>query len=251
VEKRGTQAKPWLLSITSGLALLLVWSCAEGEPTLQDGTEDEAIPPPAAVCGNDDTEDGEDCDDGANGDDDDGCTDECTFTCVADLDCNDLNACNGNETCVADTHVCIAGTPITCDDANFCTDDACLAASDNTYECSNTLIDEDEDGFAPGDCPERETQGGDCDDHNKRVHPGQQDHFLVGYGEFGDNFDYNCDGEESWADDMLCSSPDCCEIWQDSFMNPDFEPPVCGASGNRVRKCIDSADFWIETRPCR
>ncbi len=41
--------------------------------------------------------------------------------------CDDGNACNGVETCNAGTGLCVAGTPVPCDDADSCTLDACVA----------------------------------------------------------------------------------------------------------------------------
>ncbi len=65
----------------------------------------------SASCGNGFVDDGERCDDGADGDPDDGCRDDCTFSCEADADCGDGDACNGDETCDGD-HRCAAGTPV-------------------------------------------------------------------------------------------------------------------------------------------
>ncbi|MFN8545778.1 MAG: hypothetical protein U0807_16470 [Candidatus Binatia bacterium] len=48
--------------------------------------------------------------------------------------CTDANACNGTETCQSGT--CTAGTPLSCDDGNACTTDACSATSG----CSHTAI---------------------------------------------------------------------------------------------------------------
>lgn len=106
---------------------------------------------------------------------------------------------------------------------------------------SNELLDADEDGARAGPYP-RGTPGGDCDVNDSRVFPGQEAHFVHGYGPFGDNFDYNCDGKEAWDDDHVCSSSDCCEIWQAAFMNPDFKPPACAASANRIRACYGGID---------
>jgi cysteine-rich repeat protein len=64
-----------------------------------------------AACGNSFVDAGEDCDDGADGDPDDGCQDDCTFTCVDADDCIDTDPCNGTESCSGD-HTCAAGTPI-------------------------------------------------------------------------------------------------------------------------------------------
>lgn len=44
------------------------------------------------------------------------------------------------------------------------------------------------------------TVGGDCDDSNGQVHPGQLGYFDVGYlppGQTQKSFDYNCDGKET------------------------------------------------------
>ena len=44
------------------------------------------------------------------------------------------------------------------------------------------------------------TQGGDCDDSNADVHPGQTQYFTTGYTPPGSSqlsFDYNCDGSET------------------------------------------------------
>jgi len=57
------------------------------------GASGIACAPPG--CGNGVVDDGEDCDDGRNGDDEDGCTDVCQYTCDADGDCEDGDVCNG------------------------------------------------------------------------------------------------------------------------------------------------------------
>jgi cysteine-rich repeat protein len=67
----------------------------------------------------------EECDD-ANGNGGDGCENDCTFSCHADSDCQDPNACNGQERCdVSSTHTCLPGSPAPsgtgCDDGVFCT----------------------------------------------------------------------------------------------------------------------------------
>ncbi len=58
-----------------------------------------------------DTAAGEECDDG-NGVEHDGCEpDTCKFTCAVDDDCNDGNACNGNETCDLTSRRCLTTLP--------------------------------------------------------------------------------------------------------------------------------------------
>jgi len=82
-----------------------------------DAQEEGEMPP---ECGNGETEEGEDCDDRMNGDDLDGCTDACAFTCTADdlVLCDDANPCTGEEGCDEGTHTCTAGTPL--DEGDVC-----------------------------------------------------------------------------------------------------------------------------------
>ncbi len=47
--------------------------------------------------------------------------------CLSDGDCEDGDACNGDETC--SDNICVAGTELTCDDSNECTSDTCDPAS--------------------------------------------------------------------------------------------------------------------------
>lgn len=47
--------------------------------------------------------------------------------CVTSADCDDLDVCNGVETCQAG--VCVPGGSLTCDDGNPCTTNACDSAS--------------------------------------------------------------------------------------------------------------------------
>jgi hypothetical protein len=59
--------------------------------------------------------------------------------------CSDGDACNGGETCDANG-ICQPGTPITCNDLNPCTDDACVPATgcvftnDNTNTCTDNNV---------------------------------------------------------------------------------------------------------------
>lgn len=45
--------------------------------------------------------------------------------CSADSECLDVDPCNGLESCDEGANLCLAGTPLTCDDANPCTVDSC------------------------------------------------------------------------------------------------------------------------------
>lgn len=67
----------------------------------------------ASACGDGFVDTSEDCDDG-NTAADDGCENDCTFTCGTDADCSDGNACSGTETCTnggTASSACALGTP--------------------------------------------------------------------------------------------------------------------------------------------
>jgi hypothetical protein len=84
-------------------------------------------------------------------------------TCVATLClgtpvvCDDLDVCNGVETCDA-TLGCQAGTPLVCDDTNPCTDDTCgpiigcVYTPDDTNTCDDTNICTTADACVGGNC---------------------------------------------------------------------------------------------------
>ncbi|RLB47613.1 MAG: hypothetical protein DRJ42_25075, partial [Deltaproteobacteria bacterium] len=126
---------------------------------------------------------GEQCDDGANGDDGDGCRDDCTFTCEADVDCDDGDSCTGVESCDIALHLCSTSGPLDCDDLDPCTIDSCDAG----VGCAHDLDDGDLDGYAPATtCTTAGLMGGDCDDTNDSVFPGAPEHC--------DSLDNDCDG---------------------------------------------------------
>ncbi len=119
-------------------------------------------------CGNGMVDTDEDCDDGRNGNNDDGCRDDCTFTCTDDTSCDDGDACNGAETCDATAHTCTNPDDLDCDDADDCTADSC----DTETGCINALIDGDMDGYAAPTCTTAGLMGDDCDDADDTVYPG-------------------------------------------------------------------------------
>jgi hypothetical protein len=76
--------------------------------------------------------------------------------------------------------------------------------------CSPTLLHRDDDGDGYGgsitstgctpDSGHWVTVGGDCDDDNPQVNPGQTAYFSTGYvppGQTAVSFDYDCDGQET------------------------------------------------------
>ena len=161
-------------------------TCGDGAPAA-DGVECGAdmvcftgacITP---VCGNSIVEPTEQCDDGMNGDDTDGCTDDCERTCAVDADCLDTNPCNGTETCDTTENRCVAGTAL--DDGISCGSgpEVCFSAICITPTCSNSLVEPGEDCdtggasatcdadctfVACGDGVMNATAGEGCDDGN-------------------------------------------------------------------------------------
>jgi alpha-tubulin suppressor-like RCC1 family protein len=82
----------------------------DSPPDGPDLPDDIEIP---ATCGNGVTDEGEgeECDDGQNGDQTDGCTDACTYSCHDAANCTDGQRCNGEETCDTGAHRCQPGEP--------------------------------------------------------------------------------------------------------------------------------------------
>ena len=62
-------------------------------------------------------------------------------SCTTDEECNNLDACDGTETCAAG--VCQPGTPLICNDGNICSTDTCVPATgcvfaNNTNACNDS-----------------------------------------------------------------------------------------------------------------
>jgi hypothetical protein len=137
----------------------------------------------------------------------------CVFTSLSNYPCDDQNACTAGDICV--NGACTAGKPVTCNDGNVCTTNACnpasgCSATPNTLSCNDgsdctqgdvcsagvctgttscACVDSDGDGYA--DCRVRgcDPTGvtcGDCDDTNAAIHPGA--------AEVCNGRDDNCDG---------------------------------------------------------
>ena len=132
-------------------------------------------------CGNSTVDADEDCDDGRNGDQADGCRDDCVFSCTDDGDCDDGDACTGAETCDGVAHMCTTPADLECDDSDDCTADSCDASTG----CVNALVDGDGDGYSAATCTTAGLFGDDCDDDNNTVYPGA--------AELCDMLDNDCD----------------------------------------------------------
>jgi hypothetical protein len=150
------------------------------------------------------------CDDGV-GCTEDSCnegTDSCDHVAQDSL-CDDSLRCNGSETCNPSLD-CQAGTPVSCDDANGCTNDICNETGDLcTHTCAAAGIgdpcctdpvcelapicvvpctDNDGDGFGDPASPGCTYPYRDCDDSNPDINPLADE--IPNNG-----IDENCDGQ--------------------------------------------------------
>lgn len=100
------------------------------------------------------------------------------------------------------------------------------------------FIDRDHDGYGGGEkvkaCALREglaTRGGDCDDSDNRVHPGQKDYFAVPRKD--GSFDFDCDGRQK----LRLTTRAFCRVKEDGHgcvnssgwaIGPNKHIPKCG-----------------------
>ncbi|MBI3207096.1 MAG: putative metal-binding motif-containing protein [Myxococcales bacterium] len=107
--------------------------------------------------------------------------------CKNDPDCDDGKACTGKETCSAGK--CVAGTPVDCPnpDAAHC-DGVCAEAAGGTSTCLVKGKDADGDTHLDKACTGSSLAADDCDDSNKKVHPGAT--------ESCDGIDNDCNGKD-------------------------------------------------------
>lgn len=188
----------------------------------------------SGVCPDGTVDPGEECDD-SNSTDDDGCDADCTFSCTTDTDCQDADACTGNETCDLATHSCRAGMAPDCDDGDPCTDDGC----DSSLGCvfDSVYVDMDGDGFtAARTGSDPSCLSDDCNDASATAYPGAPE--TCGAG------DLNCDGSTATPSYY----PDCDG---DGFAAMGAAPmPSCTPPTGRPPSCgTASAARWTSREP--
>jgi cysteine-rich repeat protein len=128
----------------------------------------------------------EECDDG-NDVPSDGCEPDCTFSCSAIGECDDGNACNGNEICDTANHVCVIGT--TAVDETPCTS---AAVADG--ECRNGLC-------VPEGCGDETVEGvEECDDGNQTAGDGCEPTCV-----------FSCSEDADCSDNDVCNGLETCD----------------------------------------
>ncbi|HSD89000.1 MAG TPA: DUF4215 domain-containing protein [Kofleriaceae bacterium] len=144
-----------------GVLLLVLLACACGDNLKNSVPQDAGPDATTFKCGNGVVDTNEDCDDGdANGGPGARCDTTCHWVCTGDNWCDDLEPCNGAETCVE--HRCVAGTDLsdgtTCGTGKLCRNAACTDSV-----CGDQFV------TAPNEeCDDaNSTQGDGCDNNCK------------------------------------------------------------------------------------
>jgi cysteine-rich repeat protein len=139
----------------------------------------------ARRCGDSIVSSGEQCDDGANANNNDGCRSDCTWTCTAAnaaTNCDDANACTSN-TCTGTNAASRCSNPTvangtTCGGTNICVTGSCVAS-----RCGDLLV------TAPEVCDDGNTAAGDgCEN----------------------TCQWTCTGAASCADTNVCNGAETC-----------------------------------------
>ncbi|MBN2496691.1 MAG: SUMF1/EgtB/PvdO family nonheme iron enzyme [Deltaproteobacteria bacterium] len=206
--------------------------CDDGNRISGDGCSAACV---LEECGDGKNDAGEDCDDGADGDDADGCRDDCHYSCViADLDCVDATGDCQKPVCVPNAVGQVCGLTPNVDD---------LPDDDNP--CTADLCDESGQPFNPP-----LADGTACDNAAGKVHDycvaGLCCDPVCGDGVVGPSED--CEDED--LDPCDGCLPDCTareNTCGDGFFCPGDE--ACDDS-NDVPGDGCSADCQLEDSPC-
>lgn len=164
-------------------------------------------------------------------------------TCTDDQDCDDNNACNGNETCDLPTGTCQAGPPPVCNDNLLCTTDVCHFSSgcmyfpmsqtcclDDPESCDDGIYCNGEEGCSGnGECSLAKTVS--CD-------PGWICVEDTGNGEPG----CICDDNGDCDDGQFCNGPEVCSNGSCSQGSP---PDCLDAHACTINACDELTDSCL------
>jgi len=230
------------------------------------GSPGQANPecPPHVECGNGSLDDGEDCDDGQNGEDLDGCKDDCSFTCLfPEMDCVNVPGDCEAPICVAGGQGQVCGVQEDLedlpDDSNPCTEDLCLGGGlgnnvpvPDGVACDNGT-DPAGDYCVMGSCDDPQCGDGikgpaeACDDSNLDPCDGCLTDCTLHDNFCGDG--HECDAEE--CDDGNAKSGDGCskdcvlEECGNSILDP-LEDCDDGKNGNDQDGCKDDCGYTCQ-----
>jgi hypothetical protein len=142
------------------------------------------------------------CDDGLDCTDDrcDAASNDCLHA-ANDALCDDGRYCNGVESCDAEVG-CRPGRPVSCDDGDDCTLDAC---DETLGRCTSQPADADRDGYPSCACAGPPC---DCDDTDVTVNPGMTEQCRDLRDNDCDRL-IDCDDEDDCRDDPRCRDVPC------------------------------------------
>ncbi len=182
-------------------------------------------------------------------------------SCVDSSDCDDFDACTGEEFCIDGT--CVQGTSLDCDDSDLCTEDSC----DPQSGCINSPVSCDDSNACTDDSCDSQTgcvfDPITCDDQN----PCTEDSCSVSLGcQFqiddantcedglfcnGQEFcsEGNClDGEDPCIDDAV-QCTDLCDEDTDTCNAPNDQNCLDGAGCNGAEFCDPETGCQSGTPP--
>jgi cysteine-rich repeat protein len=211
---------------------------SDASPQLPDAGE-------PAVCGDSRTSGDEQCDDG-NSNNDDGCTEQCTFSCGDGL----LGASEACDTAIA------AGSdgacPTTCDDGNGCTQDTLIGTSCQTA-CTYAIIAEPAEG--DGCCPEGASSSTDPDCAvvcgNGIVEAGETCDTAIAGGEAG-ACPIGCDDGQACTTDALDNAGTCTAACGNAPITAPADDDGCcpaGATIGNDNDCSPGCGDGVVTPP--
>ncbi len=149
-------------------------------------------------------------------------TDSCDYT-TNDAVCDDADACNGAETCVAGVG-CQAGTPLVCDDSNACTTDTCNAIAGCQYSNASA-------GTACGDGTDNDCTDPDTCDGAGSCQPNHASAGANAATQCNDSVECTadqCDGSGGCQNPNLSAGTACGDGTDTDCTNPD----TCDGAGS-------------------
>jgi len=159
--------------------------------------------------------------------------------CLADVDCDDGEFCDGAETCDLGTGECIAGTPVDVDDGVGCTDDSC-------DEVNNVVVNAPNDGLCDNGefCDGSETCDAvnDCQAGTPPCDPATET-----CDETGDICEPpGCQSDAECDDGLFCNGTESCDLDTGGCVAVSACPPAIDGCVIRGASCDEDNDMCID-----